>query len=376
MWVWNNSNQVNNILNDYWSARSNLLQFCKSPHGNSDHKISVLFFSCRQAVYDNSDALRDFISELNDSSMILEFLDGDPTWATYNQETGYERIRKVIEFNDSSNSIDEKIKGIQFDVEPYLLKEDRGYQPPYWDTNRTEVWESFVSFVDSCQAIVDSSDTDLYFGVAIPRWYENHVGIDELKRFQSIVDYVAIMDYNERSSVIINDAANEVMHAEELSKKLWIGVETKEVSPETVSFAEEGVAYMEGQLDTVYAVYGENEVFNGFAIHSYAYYRELFFEPVSVKKNDELENRFILKQNYPNPFNPSTNIEFYIPESQIVKIFINNSLGEIVDVIEEEKYSEGWHKIEFLNKKLSTGIYFYTLLGDQIKISRKMILLK
>ena len=377
MWVWNSANIVSNIINNYGTYRSELFEFCSSPLGNPDHRITHLFFSCRTHVYSNSDNLRDFLIEAVDSGLTIEYLDGDPSWATYNQADGFDRIKKVLEFNDSSKSDNEKIKGIQFDVEPYLLTEARGYQAPYWNVDTMIVWESFVTFLDSCQRMIDSANTDLYFGVAIPRWYENQVGLTELKRLQEKVDYVAIMDYNENASVIINDAANEINNAAELNKKVWIGVETKQVSPETVSFYEEGNVYMESQLSLVNDVYGNNDVFLGFAIHSYDYYRVLPDYPVSVDDEINFNNLdYKLNQNYPNPFNPSTTIEFYLPRNETARLIIYDILGANNKTLVDGQLSKGWHKINFKNDHLPSGIYVYQLSSGNFIQSRKMVLLK
>ena len=377
MWIWNSASQVTNIINDVGSYREDLFNFCKAPHGNPEDKISVLFFSCRQEVYSNSSNLRDFLSVASDSGFTVEYLDGDPSWATYNQETGFDRIRKVFEFNSKAVNHKEKIRGVHFDVEPYLLKQSGGYRSPYWDTEKMTVWNYYVDFTDSCQSLIDSSGNDLYFGIAIPRWYENHVGLEELKRLQEKVDYVAIMDYNEKSSVIINDARNEMNNALELSKKVWIGVETKEVTPETVSFYEEGVTYMESQLDTVFAEYVTNPVFSGFAIHSYRYYKNLRIDPVSVKKNEtEIVRDFILNQNYPNPFNPSTIIGFYLTQKDNVTISLYDVLGDKKAVLLNKELIAGWHEVNYTNVDLSSGVYFYELRTDSFLQRKKMLILK
>lgn len=377
MWVWNSSNEVNNIINNYSSYRKDLFKFCMNPHNNANNKISVLFLSSRDAVYSNSDNLRKFIAEASDSGITIEYLDGDPSWATYNQAIGYDRISKVIEFNSKTISEKEKIKGVHFDVEPYLMKQGGIYKPPFWDVDRTSVWNSYVAFLDSCQSLVNSSGSNMYFGIAIPRWYENHVGVNELKKLQSKVDYVAIMDYNENASVIINDASNEIKHAVELNKKVWIGVETQQISPETVSFYEEGNNFMETQLDSTFKVYGGNSVFLGFAIHSYRTYRVLSQNPLSVKKNDfSINTSFVLDQNYPNPFNPSTNIDFFIPLTGIVSISIYNIVGQKEIELINEELAAGWHKVRFTNQYLSSGVYFYELKAKEFIQRKKMIVLK
>ncbi|MBE2280640.1 MAG: S8 family serine peptidase, partial [Ignavibacteriaceae bacterium] len=48
---------------------------------------------------------------------------------------------------------------------------------------------------------------------------------------------------------------------------------------------------------------------------------------------DILPLKFSITQNYPNPFNPSTKVGFYIPETGIVKAFLYNSQGELVETL-------------------------------------------
>ncbi|MBK7105574.1 MAG: T9SS type A sorting domain-containing protein [Ignavibacteriae bacterium] len=383
MWVWNSSNEVNNIINNLGEYRKQLFDFCKSPHGNSDKKITHLFFSCSGAIYSYQENLKNFIAEASDSGITVEYLDGDPTWATYKQYNGFDRIAKVLEFNANSKNEKEKLKGIQFDVEPYLLTQARGYQPPHWDTDKMTVWETYVNYMDSCQTLVDNGDSNLIFGIAIPRWYENQVGLNELKRLQEKVDYVAIMDYNENAGVIINDAANEINYAEELNRKVWIGVETQEISPETVSFYEEGVSFMESQLDSALSVYGTNEVFLGFAIHAYKYYRLLIENPTAVEIDNNIQtpNDILLNQNFPNPFNPTTKIKYSIPinekrETSNVKILVFDILGKEIATLVNQKQNPGNYEVTFDASEFNSGVYFYKIISGNFIETKKMILMK
>ncbi len=90
----------------------------------------------------------------------------------------------------------------------------------------------------------------------------------------------------------------------------------------------------------------------------------------SVPKN------FTLSQNYPNPFNPSTVIEFANPKQEHLTLTVYNILGQRVAQLIDANMPAGQHSITFDATKLSSGIYFYRLLGSNVNIVRKMILTK
>ncbi|MCX6152002.1 MAG: T9SS type A sorting domain-containing protein [Ignavibacteriales bacterium] len=96
----------------------------------------------------------------------------------------------------------------------------------------------------------------------------------------------------------------------------------------------------------------------------------------SVENKNNLPAEIYLLQNYPNPFNPVTNIEYYLPDYSFVKLIIYNSIGEKVSEIVNENQVNGKHKVVFDAGKLSSGLYFYTLITDKNRITRKMILIK
>ncbi len=95
-----------------------------------------------------------------------------------------------------------------------------------------------------------------------------------------------------------------------------------------------------------------------------------------VKNEIIIPNKIILNQNYPNPFNPATNISFYLPEQTSIKLKVVNILGETIATLINETLETGSHSVSFNGTNLSSGIYFIVLEANQIKITRKMILLK
>ncbi len=92
-------------------------------------------------------------------------------------------------------------------------------------------------------------------------------------------------------------------------------------------------------------------------------------------------NSFTLDQNYPNPFNPSTIIKYSIAEVTNVKLTIYDILGrEVITLINSElhpgAYSMIWNATDKFGKKVTSGIYFYTLEAGKFTKTNKMLLIK
>ncbi len=104
--------------------------------------------------------------------------------------------------------------------------------------------------------------------------------------------------------------------------------------------------------------------------------------PTSLKKLDNsLPQSFALQQNYPNPFNPSTTINFSIPNAVTVKIEIFNNLGQSVNTLLNEtlsggSYSTSWNGLDYNNKALSSGVYYYKMSAGDHFAFKKMLLIK
>jgi len=98
---------------------------------------------------------------------------------------------------------------------------------------------------------------------------------------------------------------------------------------------------------------------------------------VGIAEGNNLSpNEYFLYQNFPNPFNPTTTIKYDIPKEGLVTIKIFDILGREVETLVNEEKPAGKYQITFNAKKLSSGIYFYSIkTGDYIK-TLKSILLK
>jgi len=85
---------------------------------------------------------------------------------------------------------------------------------------------------------------------------------------------------------------------------------------------------------------------------------------------------FELSQNYPNPFNPTTNINFSIPTQGIYSLQVYNITGQKVATLINGQLTVGNHDVTFDASNLSSGIYFYTLTGTNVSITKKMVLMR
>jgi len=92
-------------------------------------------------------------------------------------------------------------------------------------------------------------------------------------------------------------------------------------------------------------------------------------------------SEFELGNNYPNPFNPETIFEYRVPVSGRVHIAIFNVLGQKVRTLVDQDQVAGVHHVMWDGKdnagnRLSTGMYFYQLRGDNALITKKMTMIK
>ncbi|MCZ6702814.1 MAG: T9SS type A sorting domain-containing protein [Ignavibacteria bacterium] len=85
---------------------------------------------------------------------------------------------------------------------------------------------------------------------------------------------------------------------------------------------------------------------------------------------------FYLSQNYPNPFNPETRIDFSLPEKQLVRLRIYNTLGELVKELVNEQREAGSYSVTFDASNLPSGVYIYSLQTSEFAENKKMTYLK
>jgi len=119
-----------------------------------------------------------------------------------------------------------------------------------------------------------------------------------------------------------------------------------------------------------------NFIFAGIGVNSV--WRRPISELVGLQNiTSEIPTTFSLEQNYPNPFNPVTNIKYKVQSSKFIKLVVYDILGKELVTLVNEKQSPGTYEASFDGSNFSSGIYFYSLFVDGVRLdTKRMILLK
>jgi hypothetical protein len=97
---------------------------------------------------------------------------------------------------------------------------------------------------------------------------------------------------------------------------------------------------------------------------------------ISNENNLVLEN-FIIYQNYPNPFNSTTLIKYSIKKGSYIQVKVFDIQGREVANLINEMLPSGNYEVTFDASNLNSGIYFYSLFADGIRMeTKRMIYLK
>ena len=104
---------------------------------------------------------------------------------------------------------------------------------------------------------------------------------------------------------------------------------------------------------------------------------------ITVSDIDEVTpiNKTFLKGNYPNPFNPETTIQFDLVKDSEISIEIYNIKGQKVRTLFSGQMNRGshtkiWNGTDDHGQNVSSGIYFYRLIADDVTSTRRMVLMK
>ena len=82
-----------------------------------------------------------------------------------------------------------------------------------------------------------------------------------------------------------------------------------------------------------------------------------------------------VSQNFPNPFNGSTSFNVNLNKSEVITVNVTNSIGQVV-ATKVVKGNVGVNEISLESTNLESGIYFYSVVAGDAKVTRKMSIVK
>jgi hypothetical protein len=95
-----------------------------------------------------------------------------------------------------------------------------------------------------------------------------------------------------------------------------------------------------------------------------------------LTKSRGLPDNLALLQNYPNPFNPATVISYALPAEMRVTLKVYNLTGQVVATLVNGEQPAGHHEVSFAAAHLPSGNYFAVLQAGEVKLVRRIVLMK
>lgn len=258
-WIWH----TNEIVDD----SAGVLDFLESKN------VSIVYLQVNPDIANKHYA--NFIRQATQKDIQVQALGGSSSWISTRGE-----LRKNVFFQwvaqyEAQAKDDEHFSAIHLDVEPYLASS--------WKSNYDAAVFSYQQLLFEAKKV--ATDLQLSFEIDIPFWfdkryYANSFGEGTLSEWLiDLADCVTIMAYRDTAkgrNGMIELARSEMEYAEEVGKRVSVGVETERSSEgDFLSFFEEGEAYMNEQLILVEKEFFTLDSFRGFSIHSMHSWKKL-----------------------------------------------------------------------------------------------------
>ena len=93
-------------------------------------------------------------------------------------------------------------------------------------------------------------------------------------------------------------------------------------------------------------------------------------------ENGRMPGTHLLFQNFPNPFNASTAVTFFLPSRSRVRVDVTDVRGKLTAVLIDGEREAGNHRVAFYASGLASGLYFCTLTAGELRVTRKMTLIR
>lgn len=216
-------------------------------------------------------ALAAFVTKATASGIAVDAVAGATDWAKpQNRTKGYD----MIDFVTTYNQTNPKLRGFQYDVEPYLL--------PEYEANKAAVLTDFVAFID--ESATRLADSSLSFGVVIPHFYDSTQAWTPQVTYNGTTNYTfdhirTILDRTPGNSIVVMAYRNffagangiEELVAPEIAQsaitKVVVAQEVGDVEPSYVTFYGTSLATLKTVQASITDTFGTKPGYGGIAVH-------------------------------------------------------------------------------------------------------------
>lgn len=280
VWVWDSPIQMTTTKADsqitYAKANGfNLLYITVDDYLNIYSMTNGSAKDAQKAAY--FDALSHIITKANSVGISIDVEGGWRDWAKpENRWQGFALIDFVKEYNQKNPTA--KIRGFQYDVEPYILDE--------YENNKSSVLGDYVEFID--QSVTRMKSVDAVFSIVIPHFYDSTQAWTPAINYNGSTKYtfthlLDILQNKPGSEIILMsyrdffsgpNGTQEISEAEikeassgKYSTLITVAQETGNVDPSYVTFYGSTKANLFSNLSTISGYFGKYSNYGGTAVH-------------------------------------------------------------------------------------------------------------
>jgi len=267
MWVWSHSSFSTQ------EAREKLVQFCLQHHiSHLDVHVEMSWDAPKPALINPAD-LKDLMVLAGRRNITTSILRGDPRMFFF-QKHGQtlEELRALIAFSQTIPK-EALLKGIKYDVEPYLTKEWKA-----GGETRRSIMHDYLAFLRKAQLVLDEETPHLLLGADIPFWWDRNEFLTEFdgrsQRFsehvQDLTDFIVIMSYSRDLRKVLASVEGERKYAERIEKLVYPSLETIQLKQDPhISFWGVPLDEFWKTVNQIQEVAKRDPVLGGVRIHNY-----------------------------------------------------------------------------------------------------------
>lgn len=222
-------------------------------------------------------SLSSFITAAHKAGIDVDVVVGDKDWAEpANRWKGYAFIDFVKEYNLTHPA--SLIRGLQYDVEPYLLSS--------YEVDKRKELKAYVEFID--ESATRMQNVPAQFSIVIPHFYDNIQNWTPTvsykgKEWHTFTHLLKALEKKPKSTIIImayrnffeeNNGTKQISEIEvdeatkgKYSSKVIIAQETGDVKPSYVTFHDYPKVSLFDSLNEISTYFGRYSNFGGVAVH-------------------------------------------------------------------------------------------------------------